>query len=85
MTAIPPPTPGDIALIEPWFNFVRRLRMAAPQNGIAVLSFSVVVDSHGNPLKPYPSPRVVQLEPRACAEDALADLLEKLVDGNGEE
>ncbi len=75
--------PGDYLLLEPWLNVIRRLRMAAPQSGLSVITFSVVVDSHGNPMKPYPAPRIAQLEPRACAEDALAQLLELLTDGDG--
>ncbi len=77
-------TPGDLDLLQPWFNAIRKWRSLAPQSGISVLSISLVIDARGNPLKPYPAPKVTQLEPRACAEDALADLLERLVDGNGE-
>jgi len=73
--------PGDYHLLVPWFPILRRLRAAAPRDGgLAVVSFSVIVDAHGNPLKPYPSPDSRNLEPKLSAEDALAELLSALVE-----
>jgi hypothetical protein len=60
-----------------WFNLVRRLQgLARQQNGVALLSVSVLVDSEGNPLL-WETPHRADLEPCFDAEQAIHKLLSK--------
>lgn len=61
--------PPDIK--PPWLAPIRRLQSAAKlQNGLAVLSFSVLVDQSGNPVC-WTSPKAVVLEPHGASSEIL--------------
>ena len=64
-----------------WRNVARRMQAATSgNNGIAVVTISVVVDQDGNPLVWSP-PKCVKLEPKSLASDTLQVLIEALTDG----
>lgn len=79
----PADSPGDLEILRPWFNFVRRLRLAAKDGGtMGVLSIRLVVDENGMPLH-WTEPVRTAIEPRAGNEQ-LARLLDSLGGkGNG--
>ena len=60
-----------------WLNLVRRLQgMARQQNGMALLSVTVLVNSDGDPLL-WETPSRTDLEPCFEAEQAIQKLLSK--------
>lgn len=70
--------PGDMDLLRPWLDIVRRLRQVAVPNGPAVITMTIVVGEGGAPLPLWMTPQVRCLEPRRKAEDTLNELLSGL-------
>jgi hypothetical protein len=70
--------PGDLELLRPWLDIIRRARQVGADKGPGIITFKVAIDEFGNPLNIRTTPAVVTLEPRARSAEALAKLLESL-------
>jgi hypothetical protein len=63
-----------------WFPIIRHMRMITKANtGLAVLSVRVVVDEFGRPVC-WLTPTLDRIQPRATSVEALAALIETLVE-----
>jgi len=73
--------PGDYDLLAPWFNVIRRARQKAVEvGGVTAVRMMVIVNENGQPIEPWTEPRVVKLEPRMGAANAVETLLNLFVD-----
>ena len=58
-----------------WLNVIRRFQSeSGKQNGFAIITMKVVVDSEGNPVF-WTSPEACKLEPKRGAEKFLAQII----------
>jgi hypothetical protein len=73
--------PGDLDILLPWLNVIRRMRQKAMSaGGPAIVKMVVIVDEDGQPIEPWAEPRVVKLEPRVTAAEGITRLVEMLAE-----
>ena len=70
--------PGDLELLRPWFNLIRRVRQLALKTGCALTTITVVTDDCGNPVEPWILPELRKLEPSTTAEQAFEKLVKEI-------
>jgi len=78
--------PGDLHDLAPWFNLIRRARLAGLEvqsPGYYVIRLTVLIGPGGNPIL-WAQPDTTRLEPRGVVEDALGDVLKSLTRKDGE-
>lgn len=72
--------PGDLEILLPWLNIVRRAKQVGSEKGPGIVKFLVVVDEFGNPLDIRTTPVVITLEPKVTSTEALVRFLEALAE-----
>lgn len=72
--------PGDLEILLPWLNIVRRAKQMGAAKGPGLVKFAVLIDESGNPLDIFTMPAVITFEPKARSVDALIDLIGSMLE-----